>query len=100
MNILHSRLMRKRCEMANDQTLLPWVLATVGTVVGALATVIAKLYHSQIAGYIKREGNLETQVASLQTKVDNCEREHTEARVAVAKLETRLSLLEGKVERL
>jgi len=86
--------------MANDQTLLPWVLATVGTVVGTLATVIAKLYHSQIAGYIKREGSLEAQVSALQTKVDNCEKEHTEAKVVVAKLETRLSLLEGKVERL
>jgi len=100
MNISRNPHTRKPYVMANDQTLLPWVLATVGTVVGALATVIAKLYHSQIAGYIKREGNLESQVATLQLKVDSCEREHTEAKVVVAKLETRLSLLEGKVERL
>ena len=83
-----------------SENVIPWVLAGVGTVVGTLSAVVAKLYHSQIEGYIKREGALEAKVALLQDKVDKCQIEHEEAKIAAAKLEVRLSLLEGKVERL
>ena len=82
--------------MGNDNV-IPWVLASVGTVVGTLSAVVAKLYHSQIAGYIKREGSLEAQVNALQQKVDQCEKEHAEAKIVAARLETRLSIIEGKV---
>lgn len=84
--------------MGNE--IIPWALASVGTIVGTLSAVVAKLYHSQIAQYIKREGSLEAQVSALQAKVDSCEREHAEAKIVVARLETRLSLVEGKVDRL
>lgn len=80
-----------------NSTMLAWVLAGVATVIGTLSAAVAKLYHTQVKGYVEREVTLTTKVANLEEKISHCEAEHTAAKIELAKLETRLSLVENKV---
>lgn len=83
--------------MSSDQSsLFAWVLAGVTTVIGALTTALSMLYKSRIAAYEKAEIKLDTRVEMLEQKLEKCETEHTNAKVELAEIKTRLSLLESK----
>lgn len=81
--------------MSGDQSsLFAWVLAGVTTVIGALTTALSILYKSRIAAYEKAEVKLDTRVEVLERKLEKCEEEHTSAKVQLAEIKTRLSILE------
>jgi hypothetical protein len=77
-----------------DSNLFGWVLAGVSTVIAALTSALSFLYKSRIAAYEKAEVKLETRVELLEQKLDKCESEHTNAKVELAEIKTRLNILE------
>lgn len=80
--------------MNSEGSLLNWVLGTLLSAVSVLCGVITKLYYSQLSDHKSTKTALEERVVLLEEKVDHCETEHSEARVLIGRLETRLSLVE------
>lgn len=77
-----------------NSTLLAWVLAGIGSMIAALTSALSFLYKSRIAAYEKAEVKLDTRVEVLEKKLEKCEEEHTSAKVQLAEIKTRLSILE------
>lgn len=78
----------------DNSTLLAWVLAGIGSMIAALTSALSFLYKSRIAAYEKAEVKLDTRVEVLEKKLDKCEEEHTNAKVELAAIKTRLNILE------
>ena len=78
----------------DNSTLLAWVLAGIGSMIAALTSALSFLYKSRIAAYEKAEIKLDTRVELLEKKLDKCEEEHTNAKVELAAIKTRLNILE------
>ena len=62
--------------------------------IAALTSALSFLYKSRIAAYEKAEVKLDTRVELLEKKLDKCEEEHTNAKVELAAIKTRLNILE------
>lgn len=80
-----------------SENFIAWVLAGVGTVIATLSTAIAKLYHAQVGGYQKREAAYEGEIAKLREAVQHCDKEHTQTKIELAEIKTRLAIVEGKI---
>lgn len=73
-----------------------WVLAGVATIIATLSGLVAKFYQKQIADYDVRIDAHKKMIDVLQKRADECDRDRTELRVRVAKLEVQLGIDEGK----
>jgi hypothetical protein len=77
------------------QSFFGWVLGGVGLIIATLSSVVAGLYRTQVKAYEDRIKSLEGEVLSLVEKVTKCHQEHEITRIELAKMETRLNILEG-----
>jgi chromosome segregation ATPase len=83
--------------MSNENGISGWILAGISTLIASLTTALSYLYKSRIEAYEKAEIKLDTRVELLETKLDKCETEHTNAKVELAEIKTRLNLLEKPI---
>lgn len=73
-----------------------WIVAGVSTVITTLSSAVAFLFRGQVKLYETRIGQLEGQVVKLGDASDKCQEEHSNTKVALAKLEGRLEAIEKK----
>lgn len=73
---------------------LPWVFSGIGIVVSTLAGIVAMFYRQQITDYKSNESTLKKEVSELKVRADACERDRESLRIAQARLEERVQVLE------
>lgn len=83
--------------MQDDNGLLGWVLAGVGTVISTLSGIVAYFYRTQITDFKSREVKFETTLNELAIRADKCESDREELRVHCAVMDDRLKRIEEKV---
>jgi len=82
--------------MNENEGILGWVLAGVGTVVSTLAGLVAMFYRQQILEHKTREEDLATRLDIVEKRADTCENDREELRIKCAVIEARIAVLEGK----
>jgi len=94
-------------KLNNDQSIIGWVLAGVGAIMATLSGALSWIYKKQIADYerneadlreqaIKERTKLELKIENIESKLNHCETEHTQAKIELAKINERLRLLEKR----
>lgn len=81
--------------MNDDSGLLGWILTGVAAIISALSGAVTWFYRTQIADYQSNEVKLESSIAELRRKVDECETDRSDIRVELAKCQERISALEA-----
>ena len=76
-----------------------WILAGVGAIVSTLAGVITMFYRTQISDYKTHATELKIEIDKFQKRADQCEKDHTESKVRIAVLESRLAEVEKALKR-
>lgn len=85
--------------MSDDNTISwGWLAAAVSAVVSTLSTAVAVLFRQQINLYSSRIAQLEKEVERLDTILSECHKDHSNTRVELATIRSRLELIEGKAK--
>lgn len=77
-----------------DQSFAAWFLAGVATIMSILATTIATLWKRNETRNANEIAELKRDSAELHVRAERCEDERAALRVDIARLETRLSIIE------
>jgi hypothetical protein len=80
------------------QSFSGWIMGGIGLIIATLSSVVAGLYRTQVKAYEDRIKSLEGEVITLVQKVTKCHEEHETTRIEMAKMETRLNILESPMK--